>query len=383
VIHYPEPDIDKLDYLRSFQDPIFKSFITRITGDVNSSLLDGKWSEVARHHYSKDQPWNADQSLIIINRHQGKPNPLYLDGTTYQVLFSKPSPGEDRWHPMEPENRVYLNDNEIGSWNVYNSNKTIIAQFQEYRNLKLGPYEGNLSYDGRWIAPLATNSDGNQVAFAFDLIERKKYPDIDLSEINVDWVSISALGQYVVVNGEIEGRKDNTQVFNLNGDQVGSIWYEYGRPSHYDLTVDAYGEEVAVGVSKSGHDEGRVIKRRLRDGQVTVLTVGGYATHTSARNYKRPGWVYVTFQDRSLNWPPYLDEIVAVKLDGSMQVERYAHMHTIRDGYYTEAHAVPSPDGARVMWASNWDDKDGQINTYVLDTRMMDPQNLRIIPGNK
>ena len=35
---------------------------------------------------------------------------------------------------------------------------------------------------------------------------------------------------------------------------------------------------------------------RLLDGEVTVLTNGGYATHTSARNLSRPGWAYVTYQ---------------------------------------------------------------------------------------
>jgi hypothetical protein len=41
--------------------------------------------------------------------------------------------------------------------------------------------------------------------------------------------------------------------------------------------------------------------------------------------------------------------------DGSGQVERLCHMHTAADGCYRcEAHPAPSPDGRRVLFASNW-----------------------------
>lgn len=123
---------------------------------------------------------------------------------------------------------------------------------------------------------------------------------------------------------------------------------------------------MAVGVSKSKPDDGRVIKRRLRDGAVTVLTAGGYASHTSARNVNRPGWVYVTYQHRGPTWPPYWDEVVAVPLDGSKKVERIAHLHAKRTDYRAEAHCVPSPDGKRILWASTWYAASGRpVSAYV------------------
>jgi hypothetical protein len=51
----------------------------------------------------------------------------------------------------------------------------------------------------------------------------------------------------------------------------------------------------------------------------------------------------------------YSDEIIAVKLDGSGSVERLCHIHSATSGCYRcEAHPVPSPDGRRVLFASNW-----------------------------
>jgi len=167
--------------------------------------------------------------------------------------------------------------NTIGTWNVREDTTEIVAEIGEpYSDFHIGPWEGNLSHDGRWIVVVA-RKDGSQIAFAYDLENRKKYPDLLLDGVTVDWVSISASGKHVVLNGQIKGETgDQTQIYDLEGKKVGRLWGEYGRPSHYDLTVDADGEDIAVGVSKFKPEDGRVIKRRLRDGKVTVLTEGGY-----------------------------------------------------------------------------------------------------------
>jgi hypothetical protein len=300
-------------------------------------------------------------SLLYLNKGDGDHPPLYLDGQTYEVLFARSSPGESRWHPTDPNTKIYVSGNEIGSFDVMADTTTPLASFPGYSNLELGPWEGNLSLDGNRIAVLASNGS-NQVAFAYDIDADEKLPDLDLSGVSVDWVSISPLGNHLVLNYG----SDNTRVHELTGEQV-SMWSEYGRPSHYDMTVDGAGDEVAVGVSKSDPDDGRVIKRRLEDGQVTVLTNGGYATHTSTRNLARPGWAYVTYQSVEPNWPPYGAEIVAVKLDGGVTVERIAHHRSIRTVYDAEAHGSPSPDGEKVVFASNWGEDGGPIGAYVID----------------
>jgi hypothetical protein len=72
----------------------------------------------------------------------------------------------------------------------------------------------------------------------------------------------------------------------------------------------------------------------------------------------------------------YNGEILAVKLDGSGQVERFGHYHSTAKPYRAEAHPVPSPDGRRVLFASDWADdcgsgcgSKGVINAYVYDAR--------------
>jgi hypothetical protein len=135
---------------------------------------------------------------------------------------------------------------------------------------------------------------------------------------------------------------------------------------------------------------------RLSDNAVTSLTDPGngttvadetYASHVSTRDTSRPGWAYVTYW----NEPPgkrFNDEVVAVKMDGSGAVERYAHYHSDFENftgttgpyesqdsdydYRSEAHAVPSPDGTRIIFASNWvyqGNGGAAIQDYVIDAR--------------
>ncbi len=364
------PETPRPGYMESYIDPVFGAQVTRITGDVGTEIptIGGKWNEVARHRYSKDAAWNSDQSLLLLARHHGSPAMLFLDGSTYEPLFGRnKSPGAElRWHPSKPELMVYVKDNTIGYWDPSADTAKELASFDGYTGFRMGPWEGNLSRDGR-IVVVDGKKGADRIAFAYDLEAQKKYPDLILNGIDIDWVSVSASGKYIVLNARINGKRgDQTQVYDLEGAKVGKLWGEYGRPSHYDLTLDANGDDIAVGVSKSKPDDGRLIKRRLRDGKVTVLTPGGYAGHTSTRNVQRPGWAYVTYQHAGPTWPPFWDEVVAVKLDGSMAVERIAHLHSKRIDYLTEAHAVPSPDGRRVLWASTWDVESGRpIGAYV------------------
>lgn len=370
-------------YLESYVDPVFGTKVTRITGmpgDPIPGVPGKRWPEVARHGYSKRPAWNADGSLLALEYCDW----LMLDGRSYRPLFVPNLPGECRWHPLEPNRMVFVNNDSIGVFDVRTGVAEVVERFPEYSGLRIGPGEGNLSADGNRLA-VAGKRDGRLVGFAFDLKRVIKHPDIDFCRVGLkvksdgvpvymDWTSISAGGEFVVVNGNMDAPVDNgrdgadrTLVFDLNGRQVTEMWTEYGRPSHYDMTVDDAGDEVAVGVSKSPPDQGRVIKRRLRDGKVTVLTPGGYASHTSTRNTKRPGWAYVSYQVRGERMP-YRDELVAVKLDGSLTVERLAHLHTNKTDYVTEAHGVPSPDGRKALWATNWGAPTGRpIGACVLE----------------
>lgn len=365
------PKVGKPAYLSSYIDQVFGSKVTRVTGDPGSLIpgIDARWSDIARQNYPKNAAWNADQTLLFLQRHNGFPAMLFLDGKNFKPTFGRNScPGDEiRWHPTKADIMVFVKNNVLGYWNVRTDEKEILQTFDTYSEFLIGPWEGNLSLDGTKIA-LFGKKGSKKVAFAYDIEKKKKYPDLDLNGVTVDWASVSASGKYIIVNGNFSGKDgDESQVYTLTGKKVGKVW-DTARPSHYDLTLDENGDDIAVGGSKRKPDDGRVLKRRLKDGKVTVLTKGGYAGHVSTRNVLRPGWAYVTYQYTGPNWGPYWGEAVAVKLDGSFKVERIAHLHSNRVDYLTEAHVVPSPDGKYIIWASAWGVKNGRpVGAFVAE----------------
>lgn len=374
--YWPIQEMPKPGYLQSTTDPAFGTKITRITGDVGTAIQNvaGEvWRNVARHGYSTRQPWNADETVIYLDRHKtqgGSWGPaLFLDGETYEVIkrANVPSNNEIRWHPTDPDIMLIIRDDGVFAWSYSSGNTTQLMSYSGYSGASTG-YTGNFTSDGTKISVFASrNSDGKQVVFALDFANNIKHPDIDFSGIDIDWLSISPLGNYTMVNGNYGNGGDRTKIFDLDGNQVGPYWSEYGRPSHFDLAVDQEGYEVAVGVSKSNPDDGRVIKRRLIDGQVTALTQGGYASHGSARSINRPGWVFTISTDNQ-NWGPYFNEIIGVKLDGT-RVERICHGRNLLNDYENQAQVCPSPSGNRVLYASDWRNNNYPVHTFVVDFR--------------
>lgn len=376
TVFWPAPNMAMPNYLQDSIDPTFGTTLTRITGDVGASIpnIQGEtWRNVARHGYATRQPWNADESLLYLGKHSNLNSSsgpdLFLDGNTYEVIkqANLPSGNEHRWHQTDPELFLVIRDTEIITWNYNTEIITQLISYSGYSNVELGG-TGNFTNDGKKVAVSGIrNSDNKLVVFILDIENQTKGTDIDISEINaLDYVSISSKGNYIIVVGTYASGGDRTKVYDSIGNQVG-FWDEYGMPSHFDLATDVNGDEVAVGVSKSDSQQGKLIKRRLSDGLVTELTTGGWPPHTSARAINRPGWVFAS-TSASANYSPYMREIIAVKLDGS-RIERIAHTRNVLEHYLNETHACPSPSGSRVIFASDWGSGSTPIQGFIADFR--------------
>ncbi len=379
-IYWPAPHLDKPAYLASVTDPVFDTRITRIVGNPGEpipNLPAEVWAtDTLRHGYSKRQPWNADQSMIYLDRHDPE---LWLDGRSYQPLFTrKDKPGTSlRWSTVEPRIMFYLGrpGNEhlhLGRWDVVDNVAEKLIDLKAYKKISFGKGEGNFTWDSTRAVICATRkSDNKNVLFIVNAATRTKGADIDVDSLSeLKNCTLSPLGNYIVIGADLDGSgSDRIQVRSAATGEV--LWQEhrYGLPSHFDTQVDEQGNEVIVGVGKSDPYKGMVIKRRLADGTITVLVDRGYASHTSGRCIRRKNWVYVTYQIRDGNsWWPFRNEVVAVKLDGS-RIERLGNLHAIKFDYLAESHACPSPDGTRVIFASDWEKGAFPVQAYVIDLR--------------
>jgi len=124
---------------------------------------------------------------------------------------------------------------------------------------------------------------------------------------------------------------------------------------------------VAVGIVGGSPNTKTILMRRLDNGQGTVLATSSYDAHASTRDTQRSGWAYSSINNTG---SPFDHEVYAAKMDGSGAVERYAHHRSTAGDYLSQPHAVPSPDGKRVMFRSDWGSSTHRpVQGYVVDAR--------------
>jgi hypothetical protein len=365
LAHEATAALSTSQYLVPFTDSKFGTKVVKITNPNNPVPgLGVTWEKVATHHYSIDQAWNADQSLLLMAR--GTPGRLFLDGATYKPLFQLKNPGTIRWHRTNASLMVFVGSKGVGYWDVRKDTLQVLNSLTGYKDANFGENKGNLSNDGTMLAITATRSDGKKVAFAYDLASGKKYPDIDMSAwYEVGWTTISPLKRYIVSYSQKTSSSDKQRlIFTLDG-KLMQTWGERERPGHGDFIVDSNGYEIAVGRSK--YDGYKLITRRLVDGKITFIGDYSKASHISARNMRDPGWVIGSFTQGTptSGQMPCSNEITAVSTDGTQKLRRYAQHNSVDNGYDTEPHGCPSLDGKRVIFASNWGVKDGPVAAYV------------------
>ncbi len=366
------PSMDLPGYLVPTVDTAIGTTFVRVT-TPESSLGNGIACKrsYCTHRYSSAQAWNADQSLLLIVN--GCNGLCFLDGQTYAPLFRRQrGGGECEWHPQDPALMICVGGQRISRWAPRNNQEEVIFDLKPYRDLQFGPYKGNPSWDGNRIAVRGVNPEGALVTFAVDLSTRQKFQDIELARLpgKNSYCGISPLGRYIFCQQSLEDLTDQAFVLGVDGNLVQS-WTEHHRPGHGDMTVDGDENEVYVGISKSAPDKYRVIKRSLRDGQITALTPYGDAQHASTRATRRPGWVILSYAGNPLalaghlRVAPFAQEVIALKIDGSGEFRRIAHTINAPYDYWSETHGSPSPDASQIIWSSNWGQRGGPVFDFV------------------
>ncbi|TMI78024.1 MAG: hypothetical protein E6H03_12810 [Bacillati bacterium ANGP1] len=357
----------------------------------------GAWNTDARHHYSTEEPWNADQTLIAMDQPGGTPGLLFLDGSTYLPVMpqcANYNRRDDRWHPILPSARINA-DGALLEWFDVVKCRQVRSWTLPLPVSYLGLTNGNVSADGRFVAL----ADQAANMFVVDMLINHIGPVA--SNAYNGWtatgVGISASGKYVWVHYS----GDYSRIFDVDPNTLALTPHPESGPICHGVAADGFvydlghqdvglnpfdnDEDVMVGQEHCGNAGqvvngqllGHVIMVRLRDGAITSLMAPAneaYAYHVSLRATRRPGWAYVSYYEGQ-EGRRFNQEVIAVPLDGSKTVERWAHLHTdTANCYRCEAHPVPSWDGLRLIFASTWSlDCDGGCGTqnirqdYIVD----------------
>jgi hypothetical protein len=392
----PMPELPKPLAGSSLKDPVFGTTLLRIT-DAAAAAVPGLCPQ-----YSKRQAWNVDESLLLVST--GDSTFRLYDGTTYQFKRQVGSVQCDDvfWHPTATNLLVYNPQNSLYSHDVLTDEETLVCAMTNFYFADTAG-EGNLSRDGRYYAAYGRDYDetsGDVIPRAVVVMDLAAQGEIArlLLPTNLDdfdWVSISPLGNYVVIDyaTELTGPFEGVEVYDRS--LTNRLWQKPLGPGHSDLGVDANGEEILViGIYDDLSNTTLLKKFRLSDGEETVLLASmdwTFYNHISCRNEQRSEWCFVStydgpgrLTDDPASWLPFEDEIFAVKLDGSQQVQRLAHHHSRRFSpttpdsdtsvYFAEPHATVSRKGDRILFGSNW--RQGvevvtNVDAYICDFRQV------------
>lgn len=343
----------------SVPDPVQ---ITRIT-EYNT-----QWDWYPTHEYAKIQPWNANATIYKFY------SVAIYDARTFQLIRTLPGSEiyPSYWSNTDPD--ILYGFKENGDLKIYHVQMDSVelidhiyfdsANHVDYDIFKLGPGEGNIDRFDRFVA-FAAKKQTDLYVIVYDLQNRrivttKRFIDAwgnNNSPQYIDWVSVSQSGQYVGImwdhNTTDETHPHNghygVEIYDSQNMQFLRRIARYG--NHGDFGYDTSGREVFV---QFWGETGTLNMYYLDSGERIVLSshpdFGGEG-HISCRNLQRPGYAYVSQDDRS-------GQMVAVRLDTTGRFEHFGHHFSSAENYTKSPMPCPSPDGTKVMFKSDF----GQAN---------------------
>ncbi|NDJ76667.1 MAG: hypothetical protein GYB65_10445 [Chloroflexi bacterium] len=300
-----------------------------------------------------------------------------------------------RWYPPQPHTLIHFDSNEDTTLRVQLTRvdelttETIFTFPAPYERVIVNASSDELADDGSWLAGIANRSDGNWVIFALDIANRRLgaqlpigdlyatdcAPDPEWGEVMPDWVGVSPLGNYLVVQWVRDGttRCSGLETFDLQtGDFVGRV---YDGHQHGDLGVRPDGTEFFM-TFELYHPSGmEALGVRDLPGTMTasepeyLQTLDWIGEHISCQG--PPGVCLVTTTAAPENgWSALEGEVFLQYTDG--RIERLAQHRSSSCGYWVQPRASLSYDGRYVIFASDWGrsiacDDLGRGDPFVLD----------------
>lgn len=365
-------------------------------------------TERLRHEYSRLDPFNKDQSMILLMYFPEGDWRVYRTATVpYDQsgnLVTTLDMEEPRWDPTDP-NLIWGNrEFRIVRVNVQTKETTVIKDFSQDATiapiLKAHPDlyritmkdEGESLMDKRfWVYEIQGSQEDYRARYLFtwDRQEDKILGmyTIPANQSDIDWVGMSPKGNWVLIGGDASSvgnlagltmaNKELTQFHRINFDTA-----------HSDVGLDTAGNEVIVmqnnrtdyidlipidlttqpilenGGSYAGTNHVPLVRLFCSSDSPVGLNSGvhiscNFPGYCVVSTYIEPGLAEQNWLDRS---------IVLVKLDRAHPRAFYlSKVYGTRGAYWEETQASMTCDGRKIVWATNW-------NQHVGDERVWDVQ---------
>lgn len=362
-----------------FTDPVFGTKIRRITDKTSTGY--------GTHIYSQLQAFSPDNSHILLIEDEAYVV-RKLD-TLEQLDVDLSEINAPRWQPSRINTLVFYDSNaddtiRVEYVQVETGNRETVFTFpSNYARIRPTQSFDEVSYDGRWMAGLASSSDDSQIIFAVDiksgilgaqiplasLYNSVCAPDPEWGIIEPDWIGVSPLGNYLVVQWERDGdaRCSGLETFDIEtGAFIGRV---NDRHAHGDLGVLTNGTEFFMTFELAHPDDSNRPTQGIHllpgpstgfaQAQYLQIMEWGNQEHISCQG--PAGVCLVTAgSDESTPQTPFEGELFLQYTNGS--TVRLTHHRSSSCGYWVQPRASISRDGKYVVFASDWK-RPGQGNS--------------------
>jgi hypothetical protein len=370
--------LQRPEYLKPVIDRLSNTTVVRISDQI---AFDSKLTEL-RHIYSKNQPWNADESYLLLNF---KYPAALLDGRTYKFIRWVHQPSQSVWSNINSSVMygTIANTNQFVKLDIAKKDRyTIMYKFKEYDRIDFGQWNGNLSNNDQYAALVGIKAEKIDLVvydLARNLVTAKKTQPKgttvrnafggDSDPARIFSVSMSQSGEYVVLQYRQPGKGLNRGIHLLNRQLKFVRQLSQLGGSHYDLCVNSKGSEAIVVQDDSSK---AIVSVEYSTGKKTIVLPAArsnYNIHISCRNLKRPGWAYISEFSGDVDpnvTKKTIDRTFALKLDGSGQIQQFTSPnHSLSEAYERQPHSVPNHNGKKVLFASDWGNPTNPVYTYV------------------
>lgn len=358
-------------------DPVFGTTLRRISNTSQGSGFE-------THTYSQLQAFSSDSAYILLVGDNGyvvrRMSDFGLVGGVNSDEWNAP-----RWRPGG-HTIVHYDSNadttlRVISFNVDTGQSQTLYTFPAgWERIRSNQSFDELSHDGRWMAGMATRSNGDQTIFALDLQGNSLGAQISLSglyagpcepdptwgEVEPDWVGASPLGRYLVVQWARDGteRCSGQETFDIStGGFVGRV---YDGHQHGDLGVLPDGTtEFFMTFELYNPNAGGLLSLgyRVLPGNATVQepvylqAIDWHGAHISCQGANGVCLVTSDALPEENGWSAFEAELYLQYTDG--RVDRLVHHRSSSCGYWVQPRASLSRDGRYAIFASDWGQQTG------------------------
>lgn len=321
--------------------------------------------------YSTVSAWNADESMMILLNVGVGMHQLY-DGKTYKYIrdldINPPDVEQVYWHTSDPDIIFFVEGKNFIRYHVKANQKETLTTFSFCSGTASGGED-----------PMFTSFDSNRIGlhcgdqvFIYDVPSNTVIARKAMNE-NPPQMAPSGTLAYLSDSGRVTDLQLNT-VRTLDLKEP----FGHASMGRWPTGEDTWNGQVFDDGPKGNTDIGSLVTFDMTKGTSKVI-IGpktGYPYppdgHVSAMAYRQPGWAFVSTFGKT-SGAGLLDEeiLIANTVDGTVcRVGRHRSWGKdntkLMEPYWSEPHAVPSPSGTRIAFASDWTNGT-TVDTYVLE----------------